>query len=179
LTGLCSGASVPSERISSKHRVLDEHGLGEARAAVNDSVRDHGDAVGAERRQHVLERRAVIPDAAGLADALDHPGGDRRLGLDVHEAVLQRGRPAVKDENAHASSAWITVMATVFTMSSTVAPRERSFTGLRSPWRRCVWRSPRGRRLTPWRLATFQHVERCRPVSHVSRIGPQLDFARA
>jgi hypothetical protein len=73
-----------------EHRILDEHGLGEARAAVNDSVRDRGDAVGAERRQHVLERLAVIPDAVGLADALDHPGGDRRLGLDVHEAVLQR-----------------------------------------------------------------------------------------
>ena len=31
--------------------------------------------------------------------------------------------------------AWMAVMATVFTMSSTVQPRERSLTGLRSPCR--------------------------------------------
>ena len=52
------------------------------------------------------------------------------------ELELDGGASTVDDQNLHAPQllwAWTAVMATVFTMSRTVVPRERSLTGLRSP----------------------------------------------
>src|SRR3954463_16479412 len=74
----------------------------------------------------------------GLANSL---GQTRREDLpagDIDHPVLQRGGSAVEDQHrarhgATRGCAWIAVIATVFTMSCTVAPRERSLTGLRRP----------------------------------------------
>jgi hypothetical protein len=75
------------------------------------------------------------------ADPLDQSTG-HRLGLvDVHQLVLHRRRTRVDHQHGDFHTfapdgepwAWIAVIATVFTMSATVAPRERSFTGLFSP----------------------------------------------
>ncbi len=85
--------------------------------------------------------------ADGLPDSLDQrprqlgPGG----GPGVDDLQLERGGPGVDDEHAGhdrpspaaaaTPCAWTAVMATVLTMSSTSAPRERSLMGLRSPCR--------------------------------------------
>ena len=45
--------------------------------------------------------------------------------------------------------------------------------------RRNVWRVPRRRRETPWRLSTFHTVARWRPTNAARRIGPQFVRARA
>src|SRR5690606_21254880 len=78
-----------------------------------------------------------VGDHAGaLPDPFDQPVGGRELAHRVDQAVLQRRRAAVDDEHdahAPASCAWIAVSATVLTMSSTRAPRERSLMGLLSP----------------------------------------------
>src|SRR5690606_3693059 len=98
---------------------------------------------------------AVLDPRPVLADALDDPRGQRggRRGLD--DPVLDRRRPGGADEagrghgatrspaapaglspaaGSPTSWAWMAVMATVLTMSRTVAPRDRSLTGLASPW---------------------------------------------
>ena len=142
-------------------RVVDENRLGEAGAPVHDPMthRCHlgvgqRRAVGVERVQHrgqrLLDRGAlalggmpvvagrVLQLATGLADPLDRPGRRRRAGLGVDEAVLQGRRSRVEDQHVGAHErpwAWIAVIAMVFTMSRTVAPRDKSLTGLRSPWR--------------------------------------------
>ncbi len=148
-------------------RVVDEHRLGEARPAVHHPVADRGELdvvqrrpVGLERLERRAERVLVggqrqllaVLDAvgSGVAEDAARTGGvgdplrqAHRLalpGLGVEQAVLQRGRPRVddQDERAHAGVsfscwAWMAVIATVLTMSRTVAPRDRSLTGLRSP----------------------------------------------
>ena len=80
----------------------------------------------------LIERIGVAGDEPGLAT---HKQGGETVEFD--ELVLQRRGTRVDDEDdAHeASAAWIAVMATVFTMSATSAPRDRSFTGLFSPCR--------------------------------------------
>src|SRR5690606_8572313 len=150
--------------------LVHDGGPGEPVAALDDAVAD-GDEVprvqgravlGEVPQQHAhaglvvpqlrLEGRpavrAVVPDGAhGLPDPLEQPDGERLLGLDVDQLVLDRRRSRVDDQDvlAHMLSfvlvvpatacAWMAVMATVLTMSCTSAPRERSFTGLRSPCR--------------------------------------------
>src|SRR6478735_3632990 len=132
-------------------RVVDDDGLGEVGASVHDPVADGAqarcgevDAVGAEVIRHPREGSGVVGDAAaGFADALDGAAGLLLTGLGHDELVLQRRRPGVEHEDGsggvgHARSccwAWTAVMATVLTMSSTSAPRERSLTGLRRPCR--------------------------------------------
>ena len=85
---------------------------------------------GRRRMPHGV-RRATL----GLPDPLDQPAREGLARLDVDQLVLHRGRARVDDEDdAHeASAAWIAVMATVFTMSCTSAPRERSLMGLLRP----------------------------------------------
>src|SRR5699024_12379350 len=84
---------------------------------------------------------------AGLADALDQPAGGDRPGDRIDQSVFDRRRSGVDHQYvcahrpsspAAASSAatccaCTAVMATVLTMSVTVAPRDRSLTGRRSP----------------------------------------------
>ena len=78
-----------------------------------------------------------------LADPLHLAGRGRHSGLAVDQAVLQRRRAGVDDQHVRRHSgvpgacfcAWIAVMAIVLTMSRTPVPRDRSFTGLRRPWR--------------------------------------------
>lgn len=98
----------------------------------------------------------VADEALVLPDALNDAHGDRLAPGGVDELVLHGGgsrvqhedrvRGAMRDEavgccgGCHDSMllvdwAWMAVMATVLTMSWTSAPRERSFTGLRRPWR--------------------------------------------
>src|SRR4029078_4092109 len=78
-----------------------------------------------------------------LADPLHQPGGRTGAVQHVDELVLHGGGPRVQDEDqrsfGHCSAPstgrcdWMAVIATVLTMSSTSAPRDRSFTGLRRP----------------------------------------------
>ena len=131
--------------------------LEEALAAVHDAVPDRGERVLVEARplrfervEHHPERRRVLRDGerglpraarprvadvpGALADALDQPGGKRRLARSVDQLVLERRRAAVDHQHrAHEIAAWIAVIATVLTMSSTSAPRDRSLIGLRRP----------------------------------------------
>ena len=58
-----------------------------------------------------------------------------RLYFSDDEPALTTSTYAVIAGPADIDWAWIAVIATVFTMSRTVAPRDRSFTGLRSPCR--------------------------------------------
>ena len=90
------------------------------------------------RRAPRVGERPVV-----LADPLDEPDGRRvpvsastRLYFSDEEPAL-----TTRTEVAHAGRhrldvcAWMAVIATVLTMSRTVAPRERSLTGLRRPCR--------------------------------------------
>ena len=109
---------------------------------------------------HLLQCRGVIRDPRTRhADPLHQSLGEDglvRLGavvVDLPHLVLQGGGAGVDDQDEHGGPfrqaewgccdccdcwdywdcAWMAVMATVFTMSSTVQPRERSFTGLFRP----------------------------------------------
>src|SRR5690606_8602676 len=82
--------------------------------------------------------------ADALADSLDQRPGQLALDGGVKDLQLQRGGSGIDDENTGHESlsweltapcAWTAVIATVLTMSSTSAPRERSLMGLRSPCR--------------------------------------------
>ena len=88
----------------------------------------------------------VVDPAARFPDPLDEPGPYRVAAGDLDQGVLQRRGAGVDDEHVTAHDAgpsagasgrcaWMAVIATVLTMSRTVAPRDRSFTGLRSPCR--------------------------------------------
>ncbi len=136
----------------------------EAIAAVDDPVahgiqgsRVEGGAVGGERDEDDPHRGGMVGgvDFAGgrlardgmpcngsrirLTDAFHESGRGNGAGVGVDELVLERGRTSVDDQDegtgAHRPAAWIAVMATVLTMSWTRAPRDRSLTGLLSPWR--------------------------------------------
>ena len=98
---------------------------------------------------HLLEGGGVVRHAgAGDADALhqalgeDGHRGVRAVVGQLTELVLQGRRAGVDDKDEHGGLlpgrqpwawAWMAVMATVLTMSSTVVPRERSLTGLFRP----------------------------------------------
>ena len=95
---------------------------------------------GGERFDDRLDRLGVV------GHALDEAGRERLGPRGVDDLVLDGTRTAVEDEgdavppDRHAVPpaasicwAWIAVMATVLTMSCTVAPLERSLTGLRRP----------------------------------------------
>src|SRR5690606_32210250 len=118
-----------------------EHGL-EAVGVVVDTA----DRVVLGRRGRLCPVVAVLRHLVhraplALADALDEARREAPLGLDVDQLVLERRRTAVADEDhAHERSApsacaWIAVIATVLTMSSTSAPRDGSLMGLFSPCR--------------------------------------------
>jgi hypothetical protein len=53
----------------------------------------------------------------------------------IFSLLLMRSLPAARSRGLKLYLAWMAVMATVFTMSGTVAPRDRSFTGLFRPCR--------------------------------------------
>jgi hypothetical protein len=163
LTGLCSGASADSSRMAASTPSSISTGA-ENRAPpwttrCATAVRPSS-AVAAprgRRREDGRQRRCVVGQRAledlfgavraamgqapgGLADALGQARRERLPAVDVDHPVLQRRGPAVEDEHParHGATrfwAWIAVIATVLTMSCTVAPRERSLTGLRRPCR--------------------------------------------
>ena len=85
----------------------------------------------------LAQRLGVVGHPAGLADPLDDPGGVAGAVRHVQQLVLQRRGTGVEHqrEPGHEASAWawIAVIATVETMSSTSAPRDRSLTGLARP----------------------------------------------
>ncbi len=141
--------------------VIDDRRVTQVRAAVHDAVADCDEvtqpgAAGVELAQHELEGRAVVGEVGGhldgrlarnvvpqsrarLPDPLDEsPRGDGAVG-GIDQLVLQARRPGVDHQDVRHSGltccAWMAVMATVLMMSGTVQPRERSFTGRRSPWR--------------------------------------------
>ena len=119
------------------------------------AVIGHGDL------HHVALIGDRVRDPSGrLTDLLDQPGRQHLGGVGHDQLVLQRRRTGVDHQHrsggtpAHAAlpaalpppplpapplasmsfpAAWTAVIATVFTMSSTRAPRERSLTGLRRP----------------------------------------------
>jgi hypothetical protein len=107
--------------------------------------RGEGLLVGRERERPLLGLPARRVGQLGqlLADALDQPGGEARPAGRVEQLVLDRRRARVEDEDGPAHEprrvrmawAWMAVIATVFTMSRTDAPRERSLTGLARPCR--------------------------------------------
>ena len=84
-----------------------------------------------ELGRHPVQGRGVV-GYRRFADPFHQPAGDRPGA--VEQPVLQRGRAGVQDED-HDPAAWTAVIAMVFTMSRTVAPRDRSLTGLRRPCR--------------------------------------------
>ena len=108
-----------------QHGVVDQHRRGEALAAVDDAVRDGTEVVDRRVASTLSSASAwsrtfwTVPDPSVLPDA------------GVDDRPLQRRGAAVDDEDLHC--AWIAVIATVLTMSCTVAPRERSLTGLFRP----------------------------------------------
>ena len=75
--------------------------------------------------------------ALALPDPFQQPGGEDREVGGLEYFVLDRGASRIDDHDLHEpdplSCAWMAVMATVFTMSVTVAPRLRSLTGRLSP----------------------------------------------
>ena len=79
----------------------------------------------------------MLEAAGGLADALQQAGAEHLLvRVELEDLVLDGGTAGVDDENLHAclsAWAWMAVMITVLTISVTVQPRLRSFTGLRMP----------------------------------------------
>jgi hypothetical protein len=106
-----------------------------------------------DRAQRVLERRelpllgVLSPSTSCASRPADSPirstdpdAGDSpvspstRLYFSDDEPALTTSTYAVT-QACDIDWAWIAVIATVFTMSRTVAPRDRSFTGLRSPCR--------------------------------------------
>ena len=141
--------------------VVDQHRLGEPGSAVDHAVTDRLDAGACQRRPVLVERVERGPErllevrerpldrvapvgggvhqpATALTDPLHRSRRRRRTGVPIDEAVLERRGAGVDDEDVGAHDrpcAWIAVMAMVLTMSRTVAPRDRSLTGLRSPWR--------------------------------------------
>src|SRR5690606_8907846 len=95
---------------------------------------------GAARHQRGAgaERRRGVRRAGGLAARRGGPGaggadgrgvGDRPS--DAHPADV--GALSARSSGDGSSRPWAAVTATVVTMSATVAPRDRSLTGLRSP----------------------------------------------
>ena len=140
--------------------VVDRSGPVEVRAAVHHAMphRDQPDGVQAraglgEQLERGAQRRLVIGDRGVaahlplpdgqrrrrgiLADPLDDAVGQRcaRIGLDQLKFHRRRTRVEHQDRaRAHRLPwAWIAVMATVLTISSTSAPRDRSLTGWFSP----------------------------------------------
>src|SRR5690606_32498743 len=121
--------------------VVDERRLGEPQPAVHDPVPDRDDRLGVHSRQHGAQRRLVRGRVAtGLADPLDQAA--RRGLLAAEHPVLHRRRAAVEHQDVlhrcplgSSIPACAAVMAPVLTMSRTLAPRDRSLTGLRSPCR--------------------------------------------
>ena len=141
-----------------EHVVVDQRGRVEGAPAVHHPVPDGGDpgrgagplgeveAAPRELVEHQAQRDLVVRDL-GLTDPLDDATVHHLSRLRLQELVLQRRRARVEDQHgprddAHRALlsaanawAWIAVMATVLTMSSTSAPRERSLIGALRPCR--------------------------------------------
>lgn len=112
------------------HPVEQLHQIGQCLGMIGESVL-------------VLQRLTAIgvgDQALAVTDALDQTAGHHLLRVGVNHLVFDGTGAAVQqqDRSRHASPlfsdcAWMAVIATVFTMSSINAPRERSLTGLLSP----------------------------------------------
>src|SRR5215208_234867 len=122
-------------------RIVDQRRPIQVRAAVHHPVahRDQlgGACVRADLVEHNAQRRLVVCDGGPfLTDSLDDAVDKRRARLRLYQLVFHRRRTRIEHQDAarhQMSCAWIAVIATVLTMSSTSAPRDRSFTGLFNP----------------------------------------------
>ena len=143
--GLCSGASGDSLLELGDHRVVDDGRPVEDRSAVHHPVPDRDqpaglqiDAVLGQLLERHPQRRVMVGDGRRrLTDPLDDAVRQRLTRIRLDQLIFQRRRTGVQHQHGGASHrapcAWIAVIATVLTMSSTSAPRDRSFTGLFSP----------------------------------------------
>lgn len=84
----------------------------------------------------------VLDGAAFFPDPLDQPPGNHAFFGHLVELVLDRRTAAVDDQDLHrmgslhfSAQACARQTAVVATISSTLAPRERSLIGLANPWR--------------------------------------------
>ncbi|SKV90778.1 Uncharacterised protein [Mycobacteroides abscessus subsp. abscessus] len=123
------------------HRVVKHRRFVKLLTPVHHAVTDYHHITGIDGVEDQPQRLFVVADLL-LADALHQSVSNHSARFRLDELIFDRGRAAVEDQNRPAgahdcflSCAWIAVMATVLTMSSTNAPRERSLMGLRSPCR--------------------------------------------
>ena len=144
LAGLCSGASGTSASIAPTTSSSISVGAAEPLPAVHHPVPDRRQPVEVEPDITIGQRDLVRRRVAVRPRRSVRPAPCRRCRVAVEEAVLHRRRAAVEHQDpAHAApAAWIAVIATVLTMSVTVAPRDRSLTGRRRP---CMHRADRDR----------------------------------
>jgi hypothetical protein len=134
----------PAERAGVRERGADALDAGVVRADGGRLLARLGAAVGVRPGQ--LQRRRRLADAGRIATG-GHPPILAPL-ADREEPELDRRAAGVQHQYFHEHSlawrraqacaaafcAWMAVMVTVLTMSVTVQPRLRSFTGLFRPW---------------------------------------------
>src|SRR4051812_34537341 len=115
--------------------VVDDRRLVQIRPAVHHAMphRDQAVNVAGQLVEHDSHCRRVVRNLS-VADAFDDPIDRLLARIRINHSVFERRRARVEYEDAaHRPCAWIAVIATVLTMSSTKAPRDRSLTGLFSP----------------------------------------------
>ena len=150
--GLCSGASGDSSSSLATNASSISVGAYSSGPAVHHPVPDRDQPGHVDARQLVEQPNAVRRPPRGRRSDRAVPltvssspmrprrsarrcrHHDPRIRLD--DRVFHRRRSRVEHQNRtrhHLPCAWIAVMATVLTMSSTSAPRDRSLTGLFRP----------------------------------------------
>ncbi len=141
LAGLWSGASGDELADHPDQGVVDAGRFGEDVAAVHDPMTDRVDrpVEPVDLRNHLTQRGRMVEHL------LDDAAGEAFAGVGVDELVLDRRAAGVEHEHQHrrpqarsvlaarSAPTWMAVMAIVLTMSVTVAPRDRSLTGLLRP----------------------------------------------
>src|SRR5215217_2114451 len=141
-----------------KHLVINDGRISKVWPAVHDSVADRTNsdgikinAIGSKIFCHRLHGGGMISDrTTRLADSLNEALGLHLCRLRHHELILQRRGTSIQHQDGRLTHvgtvaaasvdccrlmacAWTAVIATVLTMSSTNAPRERSLTGFFNP----------------------------------------------
>ncbi len=121
------------------HVVVDSGRLGEHVTAVHHPMPDRFDlsAQSFHLCDNVAERRGMV------GDFFDDATRQAFAAVGVDDLVLDRRAAGVEHEHQHrqtvtlqarSAPTWMAVITIVLTMSVTVAPRDRSLTGLLSPW---------------------------------------------
>ncbi len=158
LAGLCSGASGVSSRIAASTPSSTSTGPSNRSPPCTTrcptAARSSGipvcskasstrrnpaswSATGSSTTRSCPAGRAVPQRRPVATDPVQQPGREHLAVSAPHlqQLVLDGRRAGVDDQHRlhRATCAWIAVMATVFTMSATSAPRDRSLTGLARP----------------------------------------------